>query len=70
MFFRSVRASLFSKLAGEQLDRIAHGYRYNFSSDALEELTDIVRMEPVDDEGQRAAPRLVPRRADHAELLR
>ncbi|HRX36576.1 MAG TPA: aspartate aminotransferase family protein [Aestuariivirga sp.] len=26
-----------------QLDRIAHGYRYNFSSDALEELTDIVR---------------------------
>ncbi len=27
----------------EQLDRIAHGYRYNFSSDALEELTEIVR---------------------------
>lgn len=27
----------------QQLDRIAHGYRYNFSSDALEELTDIVR---------------------------
>jgi adenosylmethionine-8-amino-7-oxononanoate aminotransferase len=27
----------------DQLDRIAHGYRYNFSSDALEELTDIVR---------------------------
>jgi adenosylmethionine-8-amino-7-oxononanoate aminotransferase len=27
----------------EQLNRIAHGYRYNFSSDALEELTDIVR---------------------------
>lgn len=26
-----------------QLDRIAHGYRYNFSSDALEELTEIVR---------------------------
>ncbi|WP_373503790.1 aspartate aminotransferase family protein [Aestuariivirga sp.] len=26
-----------------QLDLIAHGYRYNFSSDALEELTDIVR---------------------------
>ena len=26
-----------------QLDRIAHGYRYNFSSDALEELTAIVR---------------------------
>ncbi|PZF77242.1 aspartate aminotransferase family protein [Aestuariivirga litoralis] len=26
-----------------QLDRIAHGYRYNFSSDALEELTDIIR---------------------------
>lgn len=27
----------------DQLDRIAHGYRYNFSSDALEELTAIVR---------------------------
>ncbi len=27
----------------EQLDRIAHGYRYNFSSDALEELTEIIR---------------------------
>ncbi len=27
----------------DQLDRIAHGYRYNFSSDALEELTDIVK---------------------------
>lgn len=27
----------------DQLDRIAHGYRYNFSSDALEELTEIVR---------------------------
>ena len=27
----------------DQLDRIAHGYRYNFSSDALEELTDIIR---------------------------
>jgi adenosylmethionine-8-amino-7-oxononanoate aminotransferase len=26
-----------------QLDRIAHGYRYNFSSDALEELTDIIK---------------------------
>ncbi|MCA3556271.1 aspartate aminotransferase family protein [Aestuariivirga sp.] len=26
-----------------QLDRIAHGYRYNFSSDALEELTGIIR---------------------------
>jgi len=26
-----------------QLERIAHGYRYNFSSDALEELTEIVR---------------------------
>jgi adenosylmethionine-8-amino-7-oxononanoate aminotransferase len=26
----------------DQLDRIAHGYRYNFTSDALEELTDIV----------------------------
>ena len=26
-----------------QLDRIAHGYRYNFSSDALEELSDIIR---------------------------
>ncbi len=26
-----------------QLDRLAHGYRYNFTSDALEELTDIVR---------------------------
>ena len=26
-----------------QLDRIAHGYRYNFTSDALEELTDIIR---------------------------
>lgn len=26
-----------------QLDRIAHGYRYNFTSDALEELTEIVR---------------------------
>lgn len=25
-----------------QLDRIAHGYRYNFTSDALEELTEIV----------------------------
>ena len=27
----------------QQLDRIAHGYRYNFTSDALEELTDIIR---------------------------
>ena len=27
----------------DQLDRIAHGYRYNFSSDALEELTDIIK---------------------------
>jgi adenosylmethionine-8-amino-7-oxononanoate aminotransferase len=27
----------------DQLDRIAHGYRYNFSSDALEELSDIIR---------------------------
>jgi len=26
----------------DQLDLIAHGYRYNFTSDALEELTDIV----------------------------
>ena len=26
-----------------QLKRIAHGYRYNFTSDALEELTDIIR---------------------------
>jgi adenosylmethionine-8-amino-7-oxononanoate aminotransferase len=26
-----------------QLDLIAHGYRYNFTSDALEELTDIIR---------------------------
>jgi len=26
-----------------QLDRIAHGYRYNFTSDALEELSDIIR---------------------------
>lgn len=26
-----------------QLDRIAHGYRYNFTTDALEELSDIVR---------------------------
>jgi adenosylmethionine-8-amino-7-oxononanoate aminotransferase len=26
----------------KQLDRIAHGYRYNFTSDALEELTEIV----------------------------
>jgi adenosylmethionine-8-amino-7-oxononanoate aminotransferase len=26
----------------QQLDRIAHGYRYNFTSDALEELTEIV----------------------------
>lgn len=27
----------------DQLDRIAHGYRYNFTSDALEELTEIIR---------------------------
>ena len=27
----------------QQLDRIAHGYRYNFTSDALEELTDVIR---------------------------
>ena len=27
----------------QQLDRIAHGYRYNFTSDAMEELTDIIR---------------------------
>jgi adenosylmethionine-8-amino-7-oxononanoate aminotransferase len=27
----------------DQLDRIAHGYRYNFSSDALEELTAIIQ---------------------------
>jgi adenosylmethionine-8-amino-7-oxononanoate aminotransferase len=26
----------------DQLDRIAHGYRYNFTSDALEQLTEIV----------------------------
>lgn len=26
-----------------QLDRIAHGYRYNFTTDALEELTGIIR---------------------------
>ena len=26
-----------------QLDRVAHGYRYNFSSDALEDLTEIIR---------------------------
>ena len=26
-----------------QLDRVAHGYRYNFTSDALEELTGIIR---------------------------
>jgi adenosylmethionine-8-amino-7-oxononanoate aminotransferase len=26
-----------------QLDRIAHGYRYNFSSDALDELTEIIQ---------------------------
>jgi adenosylmethionine-8-amino-7-oxononanoate aminotransferase len=26
-----------------QLDQIAHGYRYNFSSDALEELSEIIR---------------------------
>ena len=26
----------------DQLDRIAHGYRYNFSSDALEELSDLI----------------------------
>ena len=26
-----------------QLNRVAHGYRYNFTSDALEELTDIIR---------------------------
>lgn len=26
-----------------QMDRIAHGYRYNFTTDALEELTDIIR---------------------------
>jgi adenosylmethionine-8-amino-7-oxononanoate aminotransferase len=26
-----------------QLDNIAHGYRYNFTSDALEELSDIIR---------------------------
>ena len=28
----------------DQLDRIAHGYRYNFSSDAMEELTEIIRL--------------------------
>jgi adenosylmethionine-8-amino-7-oxononanoate aminotransferase len=27
----------------DQLDRIAHGYRYNFTTDALEELSDIIR---------------------------
>ena len=27
----------------DQMDRIAHGYRYNFSSDALEELTGIIQ---------------------------
>ena len=27
----------------DQLDHIAHGYRYNFTADALEELTDIIR---------------------------
>lgn len=27
----------------QQLDRIAHGYRYNFTTDALEELTGIIR---------------------------
>ena len=28
-----------------QLDEIAHGYRYNFTTDALEELTEIIRDE-------------------------
>jgi adenosylmethionine-8-amino-7-oxononanoate aminotransferase len=28
-----------------QLDRIAHGYRYNFTTDALEELTEIIRQQ-------------------------
>src|SRR5690606_35563489 len=27
----------------QQLERIAHGYRYNFTSDAMEELSDIIR---------------------------
>ena len=27
----------------DQLGQIAHGYRYNFTTDALEELTEIVR---------------------------
>ncbi len=27
-----------------QLDRVAHGYRYNFTSDALEELTEIIKL--------------------------
>ena len=27
----------------QQLDRIAHGYRYNFTTDALEELSEIIR---------------------------
>ncbi|MFZ1341431.1 MAG: aspartate aminotransferase family protein [Paracoccaceae bacterium] len=27
----------------DQLDQIAHGYRYNFTTDALEELTEIIR---------------------------
>lgn len=27
----------------QQLEQIAHGYRYNFSSDAMEELTEIIR---------------------------
>ena len=31
-----------------QLDKIAHGYRYTFTSDPLEELTDIVRTQAGD----------------------
>jgi adenosylmethionine-8-amino-7-oxononanoate aminotransferase len=27
-----------------QLESVAHGYRYQFTSDALEELTDIIRV--------------------------
>ena len=31
----------------DQLSRIAHGYRYNFTTDALEELTEIIRAQCV-----------------------
>ncbi|MGD9996821.1 MAG: aspartate aminotransferase family protein [Ilumatobacteraceae bacterium] len=42
-----------------QLDRVAHAYRYNFSSDPLEELTDIIARRWTADDGAAPPPGVV-----------